>query len=124
MNNETTYNSCPICSARIKEWRTKTVNAEKYKIDLCKNCYYAFINPRPSLDFLMDYYSTSGHGAVVDNITDMCTQTQNLLTMEASAPNSTLDAHRIIKAIKYYSISDEKNFLMSDVDMVSFQMKL
>ena len=43
MNNETTYNSCPICSARIKEWRIKTVNLERYKIDICNNCYFRYM---------------------------------------------------------------------------------
>jgi hypothetical protein len=58
---ENHYEQCPSCSSPVKYWRAKTVNGKTYTIDFCKGCGFAFVNPRPSFDFLMDFYSESGH---------------------------------------------------------------
>lgn len=39
-----------------------------YNLDLCNSCGYSFVNPRPSLAFLMDYYSSFGHGHLTGEI--------------------------------------------------------
>lgn len=93
------YTACPVCSSPIKTWRVKSVGNYKYNLDLCGSCGYSFVNPRPSLQFLMDYYASFGHGHF-----DTGGEAPNLgsvLAREKSDPNSTIDAERLIKTIKY-----------------------
>src|SRR5215471_19534861 len=90
-----TYNSCPICSSAICLWRVKQSNDENYRIDRCQQCGYAFVNPRPSLTYLMNYYSLSGHGQQHVN-----KSIAMVLEEEEQFPNSTVDAKRIVRTIE------------------------
>ena len=97
------YKNCPICSLSIKPWKNKTVNEINYNIDLCGSCGYAFVNPRPSLNFLINYYSSlegkiddrNEHSILYDNI-----NLQSILAEEKVCPNSTIDAKNIVNKIK------------------------
>lgn len=106
-SEEKQYEICPVCSSSIKTWRVKKVGNENYKLDLCNSCGYAFVNPRPSLDFLMDYYSSFGYshngsGKETPNL-------QSVLAQEQNEPNSTVDARRLIKTIKSLTKNEYSN---------------
>ena len=92
------YEMCPICSSSIKEWRVKSVETKKYKLDLCNSCGYVFVNPRPSLSFLMDYYSV--FGCENNSNRNEVPNLKSVLTEEQNFPNSTVDAIRLIKTIQ------------------------
>jgi 2-polyprenyl-3-methyl-5-hydroxy-6-metoxy-1,4-benzoquinol methylase len=92
------YEMCPICSGSIKKWRVKKVGSESYNIDLCGSCGYSFVNPRPSLGFLMDYYSSFGHGHNTGG--DENPTLKSVLAQERNDPNSTIDARRLIGTIR------------------------
>jgi 2-polyprenyl-3-methyl-5-hydroxy-6-metoxy-1,4-benzoquinol methylase len=92
MANATEYHACPACSAEIRAWRTKATRYGQFKIDVCRSCGFAFVNPRPSLDFLMDFYSKLGFGDL--DMNEMPTK-ESILAQEAADPNSILDARRL-----------------------------
>lgn len=92
--DQTKLDSCPICSSSIKSWRNKVVGSEQYQMDTCTSCGFAFVNPRPSISFLMQFYSSSGHGGNHDLLT-----IDSLLMREKISPNSTIDAKRMISTI-------------------------
>ena len=104
------YKNCPICSLSIKPWKNKTVNEINYNIDLCGSCGYAFVNPRPSMNFLINYYSSlegkiddrDEHSIIYDNL-----NLQSILAGEKVCPNSTIDAKNIVNKIK--SLVQKKN---------------
>jgi len=103
------YDNCPICSSRISEWKTKETDTGKYRIDRCVACGYAFVNPRPSFEFLMRYYSSHGHSHNKDTDNKSL---ELILEKEKHYPNSTIDARRIIKTIIGLSPDNQKkNFL-------------
>ncbi len=107
-SEEKQYETCPVCSSSIiKTWRIKDVGNEKYKLDLCNSCGYSFINPRPSLSFLMDYYSSFGHGhdAGGNDVPNL----KSILTQEQNYPNATIDAKRLVKTIKSLSKKFDSN---------------
>ena len=91
-------NACPVCSSSVKTWRVKTVGDEKYNLDLCESCGFSFVNPRPSLDFLMNYYSSFGHGH--DDAENEAPTFDSVPAQERHDPNSTVDARRMIKTIR------------------------
>lgn len=101
------YEVCPVCDSQIHRWREKRGAGDRYNMDVCSGCGYCFVNPRPSLDFLMEYYSTHGHGdagAAADPPT-----LQTVLERERTFPNSTLDAKRIVKTITQLKKSSSSN---------------
>lgn len=101
------YDFCPACSSSIHCWRNKRVGDIEYRIEKCTSCGYAFVNPRPTLKFLIDYYLNTGHGQK-----DKCKLVDDVLNSEKQYPNSTIDAQRIIKTIELMNLSIEsKAFL-------------
>lgn len=92
------YTACPVCSSPIKTWRVKRVGNNEYNIDLCGSCGYSFVNPRPSMQFLMDYYASCGHGHF-ENGGELPSY-GSVLAQEQNDPNSILDAMRSINTIK------------------------
>ena len=111
-SEETQYKTCPVCSSSIKSWRIKKVAKEKYNIDRCTSCGYAFVNPRPSLNFLMDFYSSFGHRRGHDLSEEDIPDLESTLINEQNFPNSTIDARRLVKTIKSLSgNSHSKEFL-------------
>tara|TARA_B100000768_G_scaffold172418_2_gene180644 strand:+ start:1137 stop:2078 length:942 start_codon:yes stop_codon:yes gene_type:complete len=103
--NEEIYYKCPICSSQFRKWRDKKVDDKIYNLDLCNSCGYSFVNPRPSLAFLIDYYSAFGHGHLTGGVRskkDIPTLS-SVLKKEKEYPNSTIDAKRLVKTIKSLS---------------------
>jgi len=94
-----THGSCPICSSPIKRWRSKVVVTIQYHIDRCTICDFAFVNPRPSIEYLMDFYSKSGHQISTEKLTDNATLA-SITATERKYPNATIDASRIIKTVR------------------------
>ena len=111
-DQELVYQSCPICSSGIGKWRTKFNRNKEYNIDICQACGYAFVNPRPSFDFLMNYYRTSGHEpGGIENATNAITL-NSILSSESRDPNSTVDAKRMFRSVKsLYKKEGDLNFL-------------
>ncbi|MCY3005772.1 MAG: methyltransferase domain-containing protein [Planctomycetota bacterium] len=92
------YSSCPGCSCAYKPWRSKQVGEQQYRMDVCQSCGYCFVNPRPSLAFLMDYYSTFGHGDA--EIAQDKPTLESVQKREKSFPNSTVDAKCLVRTIQ------------------------
>ncbi len=95
--------SCPICGSSVKRWRTKLNEHGTFDIDRCQACAYAFVNPRPTRSYLMDFYATSGHGCEAAELESAAA----VLEQERAYPNSTLDAARMIAAITRILGSDD-----------------
>jgi 2-polyprenyl-3-methyl-5-hydroxy-6-metoxy-1,4-benzoquinol methylase len=80
---------CPICSSSVVEWKTKVADGQEYKIDLCASCRYVFINPRPTLEFISNYYANF-------HISD---EAQNANYELEKYSYSVIDAKRIVKNV-------------------------
>lgn len=104
------YSICPVCSSSIRSWRVKSTGTVKYNLDLCQSCGYCFVNPRPSLEFLMNYYSSVGHGH--DGPGKVVHDLQSVLSQEQNEPNSTIDAKRLILTIKSLVKSGSSNMFL------------
>ncbi len=92
--SETKLNACPICSAPIGLWNKKTTTAGEFDLDRCGDCSYVFVNPRPSLEFLVDFYTKNTHDSKLrggDSVT-----LDDVLKKEAAWPNSSVDARRMV----------------------------
>jgi SAM-dependent methyltransferase len=98
-NNEISYDTCPICTSSINRWRSKIADNKTYHIDRCIACGFAFVNPRPSLSFLMDFYSKSGHQPSTEKLTDDVSIV-SIKDIESKDPNSTIDAGRMINMVR------------------------
>ena len=92
------YETCPVCASGIKSWRVKKVGDSQYNIDLCSSCGFAFVNPRPSFAFLLDYYASFGH--IHDTSSQAVPTLQSVKLREQKDENSTIDAARIVTTIK------------------------
>ena len=97
------YEKCPICNSLIVPWRTKRIGQESYEIDQCKSCNFAFVNPRPSMEFIMEFYSRDGHGGANGPAPTLA----SIMERERQDPNSTVDAARIVKRISILLEGDE-----------------
>jgi 2-polyprenyl-3-methyl-5-hydroxy-6-metoxy-1,4-benzoquinol methylase len=96
---DTRFEACPVCASALREWRTKTGGGASYRIDRCVACGFAFVNPRPSLAFLTDYYATIGHQLQSRSGATAPTAAA-VEERERVEPNSTLDARRLVGTIK------------------------
>ena len=101
------YETCPVCSGTIRPWRVKKAGNERYALDLCTSCGYSFVNPRPTLSFLMNYYSAFGHSHDFgeNNVPSL----RSILANEKNYPNSTLDAKRIINKVASLSANGPRS---------------
>lgn len=86
---------CPVCKSLPRHWAVKRYGRDTYTIDRCSECGYAFVNPRPSLDFLKAHYRECGHGASSNLQTS-----ESVIAAETLDPNSTIDAKRMIGTIR------------------------
>lgn len=102
IDSKETYADCPICSGTIAEWRIKQNAGVAYRIDRCKACGYAFVNPRPSQEFLFDYYEKSGHEPGRQEETSNVLTAEEVLHREREFPNSILDARRILDVVCHH----------------------
>jgi 2-polyprenyl-3-methyl-5-hydroxy-6-metoxy-1,4-benzoquinol methylase len=112
-SEEQVFIICPICSSSIRTWRIKIVDGVSYKLDACNSCGYSFVNPRPSLDLLMNYYSSNANSHSGITQQGVVSDLKSVLAQEKIFPNSTIDARRIITTIK--SIKSHKNGKFLDV---------
>jgi SAM-dependent methyltransferase len=92
--------SCPVCTGCIALWRFKTTLHGIFPICRCRDCGMAFVNPRPSLQFLMDYYRAEGSASHPGaNGVSLAW----VLNEEREFPNSTIDAREIISQVCAHS---------------------
>ncbi len=107
-NTETThYKTCPVCSGSIKMWRIKDLGDKKYNIDVCDSCGYAFVNPRPPLSFLMEYYSSSCRGH--DNSSTETPSLNSVIEDGKDHLQSISDHRRVFSTIKSLSKNGHNN---------------
>lgn len=85
---------CPVCRAVTVLWRTKTTTVGNFSINRCTDCGFAFVNPRPTAQFLREFYSLSGHSR---DGTDCGHTIDSVVSQEKESPNSTIDAGRLIE---------------------------
>lgn len=98
-SEEVRYDRCPVCSfAKVRRWRVKEVGDEAYPLDRCDSCGFAFVNPRPSLAFLSAFYAAVGHGNGAGAAREKA-DPRAVLARERAAPNSTIDARRMIETV-------------------------
>lgn len=86
---------CPVCARAVGRWREKSTALGTFQIDRCDACGFAFVNPRPTLRFLMDFYRSGSDGHSEGEAPSL----QAVLAQEARFPNSTLDAARMVRTI-------------------------
>jgi 2-polyprenyl-3-methyl-5-hydroxy-6-metoxy-1,4-benzoquinol methylase len=48
---------CPLCGGEISPWASKQRKGNLFQYDRCQRCDFLFVNPRPTLAALGDYYS-------------------------------------------------------------------
>ena len=95
----TSIDCCPVCSSTTKSWRTKSTPYGKFNIVRCNRCDFAFVNPRPTQEFITNYYSDFGHSELMPK------SLNEVLRREHEFPDSTVDAKRMIKTI-YETLRD------------------
>ncbi len=111
-NEEIYLSSCPICDSSFNQWREKKNTDKIFKIVRCDGCNFAFINPRPTQDYLINFYTTSEDYARTKNLfTNEITTAAEVIKDEEDYPNATKDAKRIVKNIKKYTTSKSVKFL-------------
>jgi 2-polyprenyl-3-methyl-5-hydroxy-6-metoxy-1,4-benzoquinol methylase len=92
------YKICPICNSTYKVWAKKYADNINFQICQCINCEFAFINPRPNLKWLEQWYSLSGHHTSSESISLL--SYDEIIKKEIDFPNSSMDAKRILHHIK------------------------
>jgi 2-polyprenyl-3-methyl-5-hydroxy-6-metoxy-1,4-benzoquinol methylase len=97
MSADANLSMCPICDGFAFAWRTKATEHGRFDIHKCRCCGYAFVNPRPTFSYLMDFYSSSGHSHTACHTPIV--SAADALASEARFPNSTLDATRIVRTM-------------------------
>ena len=85
--------NCPVCSSLAEAWRAKATQYGNFGIVRCVTCDFAFVCPRPPLDFLKDYYHESGQGSA------SVRSSEEVFAREGEYPNSTVDAKRMLSTI-------------------------
>jgi SAM-dependent methyltransferase len=96
-----TGNICVACqSTNVLPWFIKrsAVDGKDYPIVRCAACGSAFVHPRPTAEYLEQYYSGVGssHAVLVDVASEENSY-QKVLSDEAAFPNSSVDAERIAR---------------------------
>jgi SAM-dependent methyltransferase len=94
------YQDCPICASVISHWRSKQNINNTFNIDKCRKCGYAFVNPRPTLEFIMNYYQNSGLEPGTDSTLHTNITLESIILAEKLDPNPTIDASRMIKTTR------------------------
>lgn len=84
--------ACPVCRGTSRLWRVKHRDGAAWRIERCTRCGHGFVHPRPTLDFLMEYYATSGHGEQ-----SAAKSLAVVLEEERRSPNTVVDAQRIVR---------------------------
>jgi len=92
------YSRCPVCASPVVAWRSKQAGGHLYTIDRCVSCGFAFVNPRPSMAFLAEYYSKVGLGR--SGTGHVNRDLESVIATERRDPNSTIDARRIVATVR------------------------
>jgi SAM-dependent methyltransferase len=85
--------ACPVCAGAISAWRSKTGEGVVWSIDRCKSCGFGFVNPRPNLAYLMDFYE--GTASIAQGPQTLA----DVLADERASPNSSIDAAAMLDRI-------------------------
>lgn len=85
--------ACPVCWSGVAPWRSKTTQHGNFAIVRCVACGFAFVHPRPSLEFLNAFYAKDGQGSA------SLQSVEEVLRSEQDYPNSTVDAKRMLDTI-------------------------
>ncbi|MEY2882996.1 MAG: hypothetical protein RL490_720 [Pseudomonadota bacterium] len=88
-----THVACPVCAAPARAWRQKTVDGATWAIDRCGTCGHGFVTPRPSLDFLLEYYEGTA------SLAGQPLTLADVLAAERASPNSVPDAAAMLDRI-------------------------
>ena len=93
--------SCPVCGGEFDLWRSKRVGETLFRICECTACGYAFVNPRPSLGTLMEYYSAFGHGDGESPETpdDAREVAESIRKRDKANPNASPDPRIVLEAL-------------------------
>jgi 2-polyprenyl-3-methyl-5-hydroxy-6-metoxy-1,4-benzoquinol methylase len=89
--NEIHYAACPICSGPISPLYRKAHAGKTFVIFQCSECHFGFVNPTPSLKYIVDFYTAAEHTPRT---------TREVLFEEESDPNSAMDARRLVTNLK------------------------
>jgi SAM-dependent methyltransferase len=92
----TSLAACPVCDSTLRRWRAKRTANGTFTIDRCRGCGFAFVNPRPPLDYLQSYYSSIGHPLAGGS----GVSAKSVLDEERTFPNATLDAERMTAVVE------------------------
>jgi 2-polyprenyl-3-methyl-5-hydroxy-6-metoxy-1,4-benzoquinol methylase len=76
--------SCPICQSGARPWASKN----GFEIHRCAACGHGFVDPRPGLAELVEWYEDQGQSGI---------SLAEALDKERQFPNSTIDAARITR---------------------------
>ncbi len=96
---DTQLNFCPVCQGSISLWRTKRSAHGVFPICRCASCGLAFVNPRPSLAFLTDYYTVPGNTShPASNGVSLAWAMEE----ERKFPNSTIDAREMLNRVQAF----------------------
>ncbi len=74
------------------------VGSDTYAIDRCAACRFAFVNPKPSWDFLEAYYDSKKELPLTDE--QAAQRLLELQEQERKYPNSSPDAIRMVETLK------------------------
>ncbi len=96
---ERVSDNCFACSARGHLWASVNTLHGKFRIVRCTECGFAFVNPRPTPEFISSFYSMCGHG------NSEAKTLERVLEAERKYPNSTLDAQRIVENIRRFTMN-------------------
>ena len=108
-----TNGTCIACqSSKFAAWFSKQskIDGMLYPIFRCHRCRSAFVVPRPTAEYLEQYYTgtNSSHAVAVD-ITSENASYGKVLADEAAFPNSSVDSERIARNCK--ALSNGPHFL-------------
>jgi 2-polyprenyl-3-methyl-5-hydroxy-6-metoxy-1,4-benzoquinol methylase len=110
----TKLNRCPVCDGQARTWRVKATSHGEFPIDTCSACGFGFVNPRPSSEYLMNFYAVSGLPG--EDQSEVPTATlEDILAAEQAFPNSTLDASRIVRNTSYILADKTRTYRLLDV---------
>lgn len=96
---------CLVCAGSIAPWRTKAGEGVIWRIDRCPSCGFGFVNPRPTLRYLLDFYEGTA------SIANAPQSLADVLSHEAASPNSTIDSEAMLKRIASLLPSTTGRFL-------------
>jgi SAM-dependent methyltransferase len=97
---------CPACfSPGLKPWFSKATAEGRYELCSCSGCGSAFVNPRPSLEQIQNFYARTSYRAQESESPQ--SRWDRLLAEEKNYPNTTLDAERMADRCRRFARGDD-----------------